>query len=115
MRDRAIVELLYASGLRISELANARLENMNFEERILRVTGKGNKTRLVPVGRKACDALTSYISTERPKLVKRRSGSEIFLSSRGTKLTTVAHLANREGARAALGTGDEYLSAPAPP
>ena len=89
LRDRAIVELLYASGLRISELANARLENLNFEERILRVTGKGNKTRLVPVGRKACHALTSYISAERPTLVKRRSGSDIFLSSRGTKLTTV--------------------------
>jgi integrase/recombinase XerD len=89
LRDRAIVELLYASGLRISELANARLENMNFEERILRVTGKGNKMRLVPVGRRACAALASYISTERPTLVKPRSGSEIFLSSRGTKLTTV--------------------------
>jgi len=88
LRDRAILELLYASGLRISELADARLENLNFDERILRVTGKGNKTRLVPVGRKACDALTLYISTERPTLVKRRSGSEIFLSSRGTKLTT---------------------------
>lgn len=89
LRDRAVVELLYASGLRISELVNARLENMNFAERILRVTGKGNKMRLVPVGRRACDALTSYISTERAKLVKRRSGSEIFLSIRGTKLTTV--------------------------
>jgi integrase/recombinase XerD len=89
LRDRAMVELLYASGLRISELANARLENLNFEERILRVTGKGNKMRLVPVGRKACDAITAYIAAERPKLVKRRSGSEIFLSSRGTKLSTV--------------------------
>jgi integrase/recombinase XerD len=89
LRDRAIVELLYASGLRISELANARLENLNFEERILRVTGKGNKMRLVPVGRKACEALTAYISAERPTLLKPRSGSEIFLSSRGTKLTTV--------------------------
>src|SRR5206468_10375333 len=88
LRDRAMIELLYASGLRISELADARLENLNFDERILRVTGKGNKTRLVPVGRKACDALTLYVSTERPTLVKRRSGSEIFLSSRGTKLTT---------------------------
>jgi integrase/recombinase XerD len=88
LRDRAMMELLYASGLRISELANARLENFNFEERIVRVTGKGNKTRLVPVGRKACEALAAYLSTERPKLVKRRSGSEIFLSARGTKLTT---------------------------
>src|SRR5213080_2841112 len=87
-RDRAIIELLYASGLRISELANARLENFNFEERIVRVTGKGNKTRLVPVGQKACEALAAYLSVERPKLVKPRSGSEIFLSARGSKLTT---------------------------
>ncbi len=89
LRDRAMIELLYASGLRISELANARLENFNTDERILRVTGKGNKMRLVPVGRRACDALAAYLSTERPKLVKPRSSSEIFLSSRGTKLTTV--------------------------
>jgi integrase/recombinase XerD len=88
LRDRAMIELLYASGLRISELANARLEHFS-EEGILRVTGKGNKTRLVPVGRKACEALAVYLSAERPKLVKRRSGSELFLSSRGTKLTTV--------------------------
>ena len=89
LRDRAIIELLYASGLRISELANARLENFSAEQRILRVTGKGNKTRLVPVGRKACEALAGYLSAERPKLVKSKTGSEIFLSSRGTKLTTV--------------------------
>ena len=88
LRDRAMIELLYASGLRISELANARLENFNFEERMVRVTGKGNKTRLVPVGRKACEALAAYLSTERPKLVKPRSSSEIFLSERGRKLTT---------------------------
>jgi integrase/recombinase XerD len=88
LRDRAMIELLYASGLRISELANARLENFNFEERVVRVTGKGNKTRLVPVGRKACEALAAYLSTERPRFVKQRSSSEIFLSERGTKLTT---------------------------
>jgi integrase/recombinase XerD len=88
LRDRAMIELLYASGLRISELANARLEDFAMEEGILRVTGKGNKTRIVPVGRKACAALASYLSTERPKLVKPRSRSEIFLSERGTKLTT---------------------------
>lgn len=88
MRDRAILELLYASGLRISELANARLENFYPEEGTIRVIGKGNKTRIVPVGRKACEALAVYLSTERPKLVKRRTGNEIFLSERGTKLTT---------------------------
>lgn len=88
LRDRAMMELLYASGLRISELANARLEDFNFEQRIVRATGKGNKTRLVPVGRKACEALAAYVSAERPKLVKPRTSSEIFLSERGTKLTT---------------------------
>ncbi|PYK52250.1 MAG: integrase, partial [Verrucomicrobia bacterium] len=89
LRDRAMVELLYASGLRISELANARLENFNAEDRILRVIGKGNKTRLVPVGRKACEAMAAYLSGERPKLVGRHTGNEIFLSVRGTKMTTV--------------------------
>ncbi|MEP7072255.1 MAG: site-specific tyrosine recombinase XerD [Verrucomicrobiota bacterium] len=88
MRDRAIIELLYASGLRVSELANARLENFDGEGRILRVTGKGNKTRLVPVGGKACEALAAYLSAERPRLVKPRTGNEIFLSTRGGKLTT---------------------------
>jgi integrase/recombinase XerD len=88
LRDRSIIELLYASGLRISELANARLENFNSCERIIRVTGKGNKTRLVPVGRKACQALAAYLTTERPTLVRRRTCSEIFLSARGSKLTS---------------------------
>ena len=89
LRDRAMLELLYASGLRISELAGAKLENLNLEEGVVRVTGKGNKTRLVPVGRKACTAIAIYLKKERPRLVKRRSGSEVFLSTRGGRLTTV--------------------------
>ena len=89
LRDRAMLELLYASGLRISELAGAKLENLNLEEGVVRVTGKGNKTRLVPVGRKACAAIATYLEQERPRLVKRRSGSEVFLSNRGGRLTTV--------------------------
>jgi integrase/recombinase XerD len=88
LRDRAMMELLYASGLRISELANARLENFYLDEGTIRVAGKGSKMRIVPVGRKACQAIASYLSMERPKLVKRRSSTEIFLSARGTKLTT---------------------------
>lgn len=88
LRDRAMVELLYASGLRISELANARLEHVDLEHGVIRVTGKGNKTRLVPVGRKACEALTNYLTNERTRLVKKKTGSEVFLSARGTRLTT---------------------------
>ncbi|MEA3187247.1 MAG: integrase/recombinase XerD [Chthoniobacter sp.] len=89
LRDLAMVELLYASGLRISELANARLENFAPELGTIRVTGKGNKTRIVPVGKKACEAVGAYVERERPEFVKKRTGSEIFLSARGSKLTTV--------------------------
>jgi integrase/recombinase XerD len=89
LRDRAIVELLYASGLRVSELVNARLENLDLDARFIRVTGKGNKTRIVPTGTKACEAIRLYLERERPSLVKKKTGSEIFLNSRGTKLTTV--------------------------
>ncbi len=89
LRDRAMIELLYASGLRISELANARLENLALDQGTIRVTGKGNKTRIVPVGKQAREAVAVYLDRERPVLVKKRTGSEIFLSTRGTKLTTV--------------------------
>jgi integrase/recombinase XerD len=87
-RDRAIVELLYASGLRVSELVNARLEEINLDENVIRVTGKGNKTRLVPVGGEAKSAIENYLANERPELVSRKSGSHIFLGNRGGKLTT---------------------------
>ena len=89
LRDRAILELLYASGLRVSELVNARLEYFDMENRIIRVVGKGSKTRLIPVGQKACDAIRAYLEKERPGMVKKRTGGEIFLSARGTKLSTV--------------------------
>jgi integrase/recombinase XerD len=89
LRDRAMLELLYASGLRVSELVNARLENLDLDARIIRVTGKGNKTRLVPLGAKAGAALDEYLRNERPQLVRKRTGSELFLSARGGKLTTV--------------------------
>jgi integrase/recombinase XerD len=89
LRDRAMVELLYASGLRISELTKARLENLDLENGMIRVTGKGNKTRLVPVGKKALEAIGAYLDRERPKLVGEKTGSEIFLSVRRRGLTTV--------------------------
>jgi integrase/recombinase XerD len=86
-RDLAILELFYASGLRLSELCNARLENMNLDDGFIRVTGKGNKTRIVPVGGKAREALRDYIKNERPDLVKSKTSSWIFLSIRGGSLS----------------------------
>lgn len=88
LRDCAILELFYASGLRISEAAGARLENLNLQERLIRVIGKGSKTRLVPVGRVACEALDQYLRLERIRLVRPKTGSEVFLSRHGKKLTT---------------------------
>jgi integrase/recombinase XerD len=88
LRDRAMLELLYASGLRISELAGARLEHLNLEDRFIRVVGKGNKTRVIPVGREACEAIGRYLTGERPALTGRRTGSEIFLARHGRRLTT---------------------------
>ena len=88
LRDRAILELLYASGLRISELTGARLERLDLENGLIRITGKGNKTRLVPVGKKAREAIADYLKDERPRLVKKTSGSHLFLSVRGGKLTS---------------------------
>jgi integrase/recombinase XerD len=86
-RDRAMLELFYASGLRLSELCSARLENLDRDEHFIRVTGKGNKTRIVPVGRTAEETLDQYLAGERKELVKKRSGSHIFLSVRGGKLS----------------------------
>jgi integrase/recombinase XerD len=86
-RDLAILELFYASGLRLSELCSARLEMMNFDDGFLRITGKGNKTRITRVGSKAREALLDYLQNERPTLVSKRTSSHIFLSVRGTALS----------------------------
>jgi integrase/recombinase XerD len=88
LRDQAMIELFYSSGLRISELTGARLENLNLKERVLRITGKGSKTRIVPIGRAACGAVDRYLTRERVRMVGKKTGSEIFLSRHGKKLTT---------------------------
>ncbi len=87
-RDRAILELFYASGLRLSEVCGARLENLDTDEGFIRVTGKGNKTRIVPVGKQALSAVEHYVKLERPQLVKPKTSSQIFLSVRGGQLSS---------------------------
>ena len=86
-RDLAILELFYSSGLRLAEVCSIRLETLDLDDGFLRVTGKGNKTRIVPVGGQARKALENYLQNERPTLVKTRSSSEIFLSVRGGPLS----------------------------
>lgn len=88
-RDRAILEMIYGSGLRVSELVNLRADQVDWEENFLRITGKGNKTRYVPLGGVAARALRSYLEHARPKLLRngRRAGNTLFLSNRGEKLT----------------------------
>lgn len=87
LRDRALLELLYSSGLRVSEICNARLENLELDSGFIRIIGKGNKTRLVPVGVPALSAIRNYLESGRPAQVGKRTGAEIFLSVRGKKLT----------------------------
>ena len=86
-RDRAILELFYASGVRLSELTGARLEHLSLEEGWIRVTGKGNKTRLTPIGGVAVEALRIYLEQARPALVRRKTQSFVFLSRNGTRLS----------------------------
>lgn len=86
-RDRAILELLYSSGLRVSELTSLKLEHYDSEDQFLRITGKGGKTRYVPVGQQAALSLSAYLAKSRPALVGKRTGSHIFLSRRGQALT----------------------------
>ncbi|MBX7157140.1 MAG: tyrosine recombinase [Verrucomicrobiae bacterium] len=87
LRNRAICELLYSCGVRVSELVNARLENVDLEKGYLRVIGKGNKERLVPMGKVAIHALNDYLQKSRPQLIKIHTGGEIFLGQHGRKLT----------------------------
>ncbi len=87
--DRAILELAYASGLRLAELRNVRLEQLHLEAGFINVIGKGNKERVVPLGRKAIDAINLYLAGGRPKLVTARSPANLFLTKRGTPFAAI--------------------------
>ncbi|OYW08451.1 MAG: site-specific tyrosine recombinase XerD [Acidobacteriia bacterium 12-62-4] len=87
VRDRAMLQLLYACGLRVSELILVELSNVNLEMGYLRVTGKGNKQRLIPMGEAAMAAITTYLTTARPALLKGRASRFLFVTARGTNMT----------------------------
>jgi integrase/recombinase XerD len=87
--DQAIFELAYASGLRLAELRGVRLEQLHLEAGFINVIGKGNKERVLPLGKKAVAALERYISVGRPKLITPRSPGNVFLTKRGTPFAAV--------------------------
>jgi integrase/recombinase XerD len=86
-RDRAMLELLYATGLRVSELCGLQLNDVNLETRVLIARGKGNKERIVPVGAPAAEAVKAYLGSARERLLKARRSKDLFVTPRGRKLT----------------------------
>ncbi|HET6632981.1 MAG TPA: site-specific tyrosine recombinase XerD [Rhodanobacteraceae bacterium] len=87
LRDRAMLELMYASGLRVSELVTLPLAGLNLRQGVLRLSGKGGKERLVPVGEVALDWLQRYLRDARPLLVRHGTPAALFLGRRGTPLS----------------------------
>ncbi len=89
IRDRALLEFDYSAGLRVSELCDLKLEQLDQDRRIARVRGKGSKERIVPYGRSAGDALTAYVESSRPRLLGNRISAYVFLNYRGGRLSRV--------------------------
>ena len=104
LRDRAILEMLYSSGLRVSELCEAKLQQFDIANGAVKVYGKGSKERVVPMGFQAVIALSGYLEQGRPHLVKWKTGSACFLSNRGSPISrkTVWALLKKYAAKAGI-------------
>ncbi len=83
LRDKAMIEVMYSAGLRVSELCNLRLSDIHYDSGYLRCVGKGNKERLVPIGRRALDIVQRYLRDSRPKMAREHSPELLFLSRKG--------------------------------
>ncbi|HUE04060.1 MAG TPA: site-specific tyrosine recombinase XerD [Bryobacteraceae bacterium] len=90
LRDHAMIELLYATGLRVSELCSLGIADLNLELGVLRATGKGRKQRMIPVGRAALAAVRAYLGTGRVALLKARPSRYLFVTARGGPMTRQA-------------------------
>jgi integrase/recombinase XerD len=90
LRDRAMLEALYATGLRVSELVGLKLTAVNLNDGVLRVTGKGNKDRLVPLGEEAVQWLKRYLANARPLLLEKHLSDTVFVTARGGGMTRQA-------------------------
>jgi integrase/recombinase XerD len=104
LRDRAMFQMLYATGLRVSELCRLEMAAIEREMGVLRVTGKGNKQRIVPFGEPARDAMERYLEAGRPKLLKGRGSRFLFVTGRGSSMTrqTFWRLLGRYGRQAGI-------------
>ncbi len=87
IRDAAILEILYSTGLRASELISLEHKNINYEHGYLLTKGKGSKERIVPLGKKAIDRLKDYMSNSRPQLIKEKISDTLFITKRGARFT----------------------------
>lgn len=90
LRDRAMLELLYASGLRVSELVGIQVNEISTQDGVVRVTGKGSKTRLVPMGQEAADWISQYMLQARPELLQHRLCDALFVTNRAESMTRQA-------------------------
>ena len=111
LRDRAMIELLYSSGLRVTEICSLEISDLLEDRGIVRVTGKGNKQRLVPVGRTALEAVRRYLAAGRPALLKSRASRYLFISQRGGRLdrTGFFRAIRNHGLRVGLGVSPHKL------
>ena len=89
-RDRAMLETLYATGLRVSELVGLKLHEVNYDMGVVRVFGKGSKERLVPLGEEAIDWLRAFLADARPTLLNGRQSDDLFVTARGSGMTRQA-------------------------
>ncbi len=90
LRDRTMLELLYAGGLRVTELVSLNISQVNLQQGVVRLNGKGNKERLVPLGEEAINWLQRYLGDSRPFLVKGRQSESLFVTRRGGAMTRQA-------------------------
>ena len=105
LRDRAMLELLYASGLRVSELVGLKTFEADLDAGVVRVLGKGAKERLVPLGEEAVSWAQKYLAEARPALLKKKASDALFVTGRGAGMTRQAfwHLIRRYGRKAIPG------------
>jgi integrase/recombinase XerD len=106
LRDRAMLEVLYATGLRVSELVTIRLTQLNLRQGVVRITGKGNKERLVPLGEEALTYLQSYLDSSRPDLCRHRPTEALFPTRRGESMSRQAfwYMIKKYARKAGIGT-----------